>query len=382
VELLETIDDHLAGLTSALSALAPETASGADAAAVVERAVRIERLGAAARARFARRVTETGAYEESGHKHAAGWLAERSGESVGQALGVLKTAAQLSEAPLVDDAFKDGRLSLSQAKVAADAGALDPSSQQHLVDVATAGSLKDLKAEAARIKRKRFGEDWVRQREETVHRRRYCRIWSATEGGVRLDAWLPTVEGARVKAALDREADRVFKEARAAGVRDRADAYAADALVRVVTGEASPPAQVAVRVDAGALRRGHADGDEVCEIPGVGPIPIAVAKDLLGDSVFHVVVTDGIDIKAVTSPKRTIPAPLRRALVERDGKCAVPGCNATLRLQIDHCWDFGKDGPTMLANLQRLCPPHHSMKTHRGFRLVGPPGARRWVGPD
>jgi hypothetical protein len=382
VGLLETIDEHLTKLTDALSAVEPETVSGPDAAAVVERAVRIERLGASARTRFARRVTQTGAYEQRGHKHAAGWLAEQSGESVGQALGVLKTAAQLSEAPVVDDAFKDGRLSLSQAKVAADAGALDPSSQQHLVGLATTGSLKDLKAEASRVKRRRFGEDWVRQREESVYRRRYCRIWSGPEGGVRLDAWLPTVEGARVKAALEHAADKVFDEARRAGLRDRPDAYVADALVRVVTGEAPAPAQVAVRVDAGALRRGHVDGDEVCEIPGVGPIPVAVAKDLLGDSVFHAVVTDGVDVKAVTSAKRTIPAALRRALSERDGTCAVPGCNATLRLQIDHCWDFAKDGPTKLANLQRLCPPHHAMKTRRGFRLVGPPNARRWVGPD
>ena len=380
--LLETIDEHLAKLTEALSAVEPETVSGPDAAAVVERAVRIERLGAAARTRFARRVTQTGAYEHSGHKHAAGWLAEQSGESVGQALGVLKTAAQLSETPLVDDAFKDGRLSLSQAKVAADAGALDPSSQQQLVGVATTGSLRDLKAEASRVKRRRFGEDWVRQREATVYRRRYCRIWSAPEGGVRLDAWLPTVEGARVKTALEHAADKIFDEARRAGLRDRPDAYAADALVRVVTGEEPAPAQVAVRVDAGALRRGHVDGDESCEIPGVGPIPVAVAKDLLGDSVFHAVVTDGVDVKAVTSAKRTIPAALRRALSERDGTSAVPGCNATLHLQIDHCWDFAKDGPTKLANLQRLCPPHHTMKTRRGFRLVGPPGARRWVGPD
>ncbi len=380
--LLETIDEHLVGLTAALSAAEPDTVSGPDAAEVVERAVRIERLGATARTRFARRVTQTGTYQERGHKHAAGWMAQLAGESVGHALGVLKTAAQLSEAPVVDDAFKNGQLSLAQAKVAADAGALDPSSQEHLLGVATTGSLRDLKAEASRVKRKRFGEDWVRGREASVYRRRYCRIWSGPEGGVRLDAWLPTVEGARVKAALEGAADRLFDEARAAGLRDRPDAHLADALIRVVTGEDRPAAQVAVRVDAGALRRGHVVGGEVCEIPGVGPIPIAVAKDLLGDSVFHAVVTDGVDVKAVTSAKRTIPAALRRALSERDGTCAVPGCNATLHLQIDHCWDFAKDGPTKLANLQRLCPPHHAMKTHRGFRILGPPNARRWVGPD
>jgi len=244
------------------------------------------------------------------------------------------------------------------------------------------GSLKDLKAEAARVKRRAFGEASVREREARAHRRRYCRIWSPTEGGVRLDAWLPTVDGARVKAALDKETDRVFKEAWAAGIRDRPDAYRADALVRAVRGDGSLPAQVAVRVDAGTLRRGFVEGDEVCEIPGVGPIPVDTARDLLGDAAFHVVVTDGVDVKAVTSKKRTIPAALRRALIERDQTCAVPGCDATHHLQIDHRWDFSKGGPTSLSNLSRLCPPHHRMKTTMGFRLVEMDGVVRWVGPS
>jgi hypothetical protein len=201
---------------------------------------------------------------------------------------------------------------------------------------------------------------------------------------MKLEAWLPTVDGARVKAALKVEADRVFKEAWAAGAKERPDACLADALVRMVCGErkSEPKAEVAVRVDLGTLRRGFVEGDETCEIVGVGPIPVDVAKDLLGDAIFHVVVTDGVDVKAVTSKKRTIPASLRRALMERDRTCAVPGCDATEHLQIDHRWAFAKGGPTELSNLSRLCAAHHRMKTAAGFRLVKDGDEVRWLGPE
>jgi hypothetical protein len=350
----------------------------------VEQGCEIERLGASVRTRFALRVTRTGAFESSGHKSAAGWLADVSGEPVGRAMGTLETAGHLVEAPEVAEAFAAGRLSLAQAGVAAEAGAMDPASQGDLVAAATgSGSFRDLKDRAARVKRRHEGEAPVAERERRAHRGRYVRTWQPPEGGLRLEAWLTTAAGAKVRAALDREAEQVFHEAKRAGERESPDRYAADALVRLVAGERTggPAAQVAVRVDAGALRRGAVEEGEVCEIEGVGQVPVQVARDLLGDSLFRVVVTDGVDVKTVTSTKRTVPATLRAALEERDRTCAVPGCTATRHLEIDHVVGFALGGPTELANTVRLCRPHHAMKTFRGFRLVGGPDARQWLGP-
>ncbi|HEX3946949.1 MAG TPA: HNH endonuclease signature motif containing protein [Acidimicrobiales bacterium] len=384
MELLAAIDGELDRLATLLAGVVPEQLCGPEAAAVVERGVRLERLGVALRTRFARRVTRTGAYAASGHKSAANWLAAVSGESVGQAQGVLEVATDLDRARAVGEAFDKGTLSLAQAKVAAGAAALDPSAQERLLHRAAKGSMKDLRDEAAAVRRRHFGEASIEAKEARVQRRRYCRTWTGADGGIHLDAWLPTLDGARVRSVLDGEADRIFAEARSAGRKEPADRYLADALVRVVCGETSaqPRAEVAIRVDAATLRRGAVEGDEVCEIPGIGPIPVAVAQDLLGDAFFHLVLTNGIDVLAVTSKKRTIPQALRSALIERDRTCAVPGCNATRHLQIDHDWAFAKGGPTELGNLKRLCAPHHKMKTLDGFRLVPDrTGELVWVGP-
>jgi hypothetical protein len=380
--VLKAIDRHLAGLRAAVASLVPDQLTGPDAARLVERGVEIERLGAATCTRYARRVAETKAYD--GYTSAANWLAAKTGESTGAAQGVLDVAEQLAEAPLVDQAFSDGRLSLAQAKVVAGAGAVDPASQAQLIGSATRQSFRELVDDARRIRRRALGEATEAAKEARAHRRRYVRVWAPDEGGLRLEAWLPRIDGARVKAVLEDEANRVGKEAHAAGRREPAPAYLADALVHVVCGDAAsrPKAHVELRVDAAALRRGEVDGDEVCEIPGVGSVPVGVARDVLGDSAFRLVVTDGTDVRTVTSRKRTIREPLRAALRERDGGCAVPGCPNTRYLEIDHDWELSRGGPTQLDNLQLLCTHHHRLKTAFGFRLVrGPDGTRRWVTP-
>ena len=71
---------------------------------------------------------------------------------------------------------------------------------------------------------------------------------------------------------------------------------------------------VHVRVDHAALIRGRVEPGEICEIPGVGPIPVEVARRLAVDSILSVLVTDGVDVTTVAHAGRTIPAAVRRAL--------------------------------------------------------------------
>ena len=103
---------------------------------------------------------------------------------------------------------------------------------------------------------------------------------------------------------------------------------------------------------------------------------------------LNVLVTDGVDVTAVAHAGRTIPIALRRALVERDPECVVPGCSVSEHLEIDHTVPFAEGGPASLDNLARLCHWHHYLKTHHGHLLErsdpadGSVRTWRWIAPD
>ena len=271
----------------------------------------------------------------------------------------------------------------------------------------------DAEGDTARQNRDRCqrakAQGWSRQdaqaRYAAIHQDRSCRTWTDTEtGAFRLDARLTPDAGAALKAALQLESDRVFHRARRAGAKESPDAYAADALVALVTGgkgsssskTSDDPASddktpkrskgtralVHVRVDLDALRSGVVGPNGICEIPGVGPIPVDTARELMGDALCELVITNGIDVTTITKLGRAIPAALRRALDERDATCVVPGCDAVTGLEIDHrIVEVRDNGPTALWNLAKLCAHHHDLRHHKGFTLAGGPGHWQWIPP-
>jgi hypothetical protein len=135
-------------------------------------------------------------------------------------------------------------------------------------------------------------------------------------------------------------------------------------------------------INAESLRRGTTEGDELCEIDGIGPVSVAAATELLSEGGFQYLVKEGFDIKTVTKSTRVIRNCLDMALIVRDRVCARPGCGNRLGLERDHRdVDFSDDGPTELDNLVRLCPQCHDLKTYGGWRLEGAPGAWKWIAP-
>ena len=92
-------------------------------------------------------------------------------------------------------------------------------------------------------------------------------------------------------------------------------------------------------------------------------------------------VRDGTEIITVTSPKRTIPAALRRVLEARYPECGVIGCNNDQFLQIDHIVPIELSGETSLENTWRLCSHCHDLKTYRGWVVVGSGCERTLVPP-
>jgi len=222
-----------------------------------------------------------------------------------------------------------------------------------------------------------------------IHRSRYFRHWSDREGAVRLEARLTPDAGAVVIAAVEARQDRIYADARAAGLAESAQACAADALLELARSsggaDPGPKAMVHVLVDHAVLTgvRAGAGPRGRCEIPGVGPIPAATARALATDAIIKAIVTKGADIHSVVHVGRTIPARVRTALEVRDQRCVVPRCDIRRGLEIDHYKiPYATPGPTRLNNLARLCRWHHYQKTHCGYRLSGGPGAWIWETPD
>ena len=383
--LLSTLRGVTDRLRSGLADLDPERLSGADAARLLEAFAEVERLAAAGRLLSARRVESSNVWRRSGHRSAAAHVARASGTGIGPAITALETARNLGSLPATDEAVRQGRLSEAQATEVAAAAIVQPEAEAALVETATHQPLSMLRLRCRRVRAAGRGR---RTSYDAVHRSRYLRDWVDADGAVRLDARLAPDAGARLLAAVHTEAARLARQARRSGSDEPARAIAADALVGLTADPpsdrppgAAPGAVVHVRVDRDALVRGHVAPGEVCEIPGVGPIPVEVARRLSVDSLLSVLVTRGVEVTAVAHAGRTIPAALRRALVERDPVCVVPGCGARERLEIDHVEPVAEGGSTSLSNLVRLCHWHHYLKTHHRHRLEPDGPGWRWEPP-
>ena len=114
-----------------------------------------------------------------------------------------------------------------------------------------------------------------------------------------------------------------------------------------------------------ALKRGLTENGEICEIAGVGPIPVATATEYSGEAFLKLLVIDGTDIKTIAHMGHALPAKLRTGVEESDRVCQVPTCDVTLGLEIDHIKPFAEGGATSFENLVRLCRSSSPKNTRR-----------------
>ncbi len=376
----------------------PEAVSTSAAADVVELFVEIERLAVAGKLLFASRASDSTKWICEGHRSAASWLAQLAGSTMGEAISSIETADRLRSLDKTSAALRRGELSFGQAKEVASAAEKDPSKEAELVSAAGTESLKSLKARARKIRLRASSAEEENARYRAIHAARYCRHWNDEEGAFRLEARLTPDAGARLASSLEDETNVFFDEARKSDAREHTQAYRADALVALMTGDsrgcASPRRSVGadvsnhgrrctsrtdtvvVRVDATALRRGYAVDDELCEIAGVGPVPVARAREILGDSFLKIVIRDAVDVNSVCHAGRTIPAHVRTALEERDPTCVL--CDCAFGLEAHH-WreDYAVCRTTSVDGLARMCGYHHDLVTYGGYKLTGGSGAWR-----
>jgi hypothetical protein len=347
---------------------------------LVELFAELERLAVAGRTIAGRRVVQTKAWSGGAYPTPARWMAARAQTSLGAAISTLETGRRLERLPTTRDAFTSGSLSAEQARDITAAASADPAAEASLLDAAakdTADSLRRQCQEVIAAASTDADEDQRR------HRSRYARM-RPVDGMIHLDARLTVDAGAKLMAVVNARAQDLAAAASGIGVRERREAYAADALVSLAD-ESMPgtKAVVNVLVDYNALKRGGLVRGETCAIPGVGPISIPAVKRLVQQSVIKAIITDDEDVRAVANLGRTLPANLRGPLEARDPVCVVPGCSEAEDLEIHFFADpLARQGRTRLGDLCRVCWGHALLIKQRGWRVAGGPGEWRWLPPE
>ncbi|HEX2148574.1 MAG TPA: hypothetical protein VHI31_00145 [Actinomycetota bacterium] len=353
-----------------------------------EQFVLIERLGAAGKSLMSLQAADTNVWWE-GYKSPAHYMADKSKCTVGHAANMLGAVEEMKKLPETEKAFRAGALTELQAMEVVSAAAMDNASQQELLEIAELESLAELHRQASRVRAAAMTNE---QKHTRAHQRRQLRHWTDLEGVFRLDGRLTPESGAVVMACLQPFFQQITRQAAKDKVKESAAAHLADALVamakksRCVPPDAfrpGPSAVVHLRVDYAAIERGFLERGEICEVPGIGPVPLKAARQMLFDSRQVVIAVEGDDIRMVKGIGHSIPDKLRRAVYERcDYKCVVPGCLTCHQgLDIDHTTGVKQGGPTELYNLALLCSFHHRLKTHHGYRLQHYRYRWIWLGP-
>jgi hypothetical protein len=353
-----------------------------EAAQMVEECAEIERLFAALRVVVAAGLENAAIWRREGFRSLAAWSASKTGTPVGPAAASLEMAGLLEALPALAAAFRAGRLSEVQAREIAEVASEVPDAEEQLVEAAEKLTLQGLREECQRVEAAALTDEDERHRR--VHKQRRIRAW-VRKGAGHLSAVMTPDELARIMANVNAHTDGIVAGAIQGGWFESRESHSVDALVDLVLSDTTAPGpetMLHVVVDYDALMRGHTVSGGQCEIPGIGPIPVTLARQMADDAILKVLLTKGADVATVAHAGYTIPSHLRSALEVRDPKCIVPGCDCRRNLENDHRNTFNRTRVTKLEDLGRLCRWHHYQKTFLGYTYRGGPGSWEWLPPE
>ncbi len=381
------VRDELAVLVGSLDA---SLLAGSDARVALDAVLEAEKLLGGARLLLSARVAETRAWGGDGARSFEDWLTSRTGGSFGSARRDAETAESLGRRTGLADALRQGALSTDQAAEVAAAATADPGSEGELVERAKSETLRQTRQRAERVKAAARTAEQDAARARRQHAARQVRFGTDAEGCATLLASGPPGAVAEVRAELERRAQGIFTAAYADGRREPAAAYAFDALVEMArrsrTGGPGvgdhraprPKTAVSVIVDLPALRRGSLQPGERCEIPGVGPVPLAWAVEQLGEATLRLFLRHGGDLRAMATTSRTPTEHMKICLEVLHDGCVV--CGNRHHLEIHHTTSptgWADTRRTRLTELAPLCGHHHDLLTTAGWTLH--PGDRAFT---
>jgi hypothetical protein len=356
--------DLVARARDACGRLDPVAVSLAEVPAVFDAVAELERLAGGAVLRLAARYEEAGVWKRNGARSPEEDLARKTGTGTSRARRKLGTSKRLRSQPRTDDAVRRGGLSPDQADEVSEGAGAAPDAEDDLLDTAQKRPLHDLRRKVAeeRAKADRDREERARR----LHKARSVRRWDDADGMGNLLLRLPAEQMREVDAALKPRIDRTFADARDAGRMEPVEAYTADVVRDLLlsrpdgggsTGSSSsgrqavrPDKKVIARIDVEALNRGRVEGDEICEIAGVGPVAVSAVRRLLSDAFLTLVIERATTWStSPTSAARSPPAsaPHSKPAAPAANAADPPTCSTSTTT---------KAGPSPTTPASRTCP--------------------------
>lgn len=422
-----TTTDELRRMVAAVRAMAPAT----DDADGIERVRLFEELTAAVHAAQMREAVSTAASLAAADVLSGASAAQRTRGVTAQIALAKKMSpwqAQrwlgnarilISELPETFSALDSGRTTAWRAMLVARETAFLSRDDRALVDTEVAEQLDSLGdrgvERAARTAACRLDPAGAAQRASRAARDRHVSLRPAPDVMARLNAQLPLTQGVAAYASLCKHADTVIGTGQQGTnpdgtLRTRAQVIA-DTLVERLTGQASAgdiPIEINLVMPADSLipddvarddvarddaapeaeaeaseePAGAAFGDEPAILPGWGPVPAPLARELAlgrrGDAsprwLRRLFLTpDGCGVADIESTRRLFTERQRRFLRLRDqGTCRTPFCDAPAR-HIDHIRARGAGGAGEVGNGQGLCEACNYAKQAPGWRSTPQP---------
>jgi hypothetical protein len=188
----------------------------------------------------------------------------------------------------------------------------------------------------------------------------FVSLWQDDDGSFRLSGHLDADAGMIVHAALDEARDRLFQRGEFGAGLVEALVEMAQSLLDSVTDPARRSRfRVNLFINTDRTDRAMADATG-------WNVPDAIRRYLTCDgTVTPVFVENGLPV-SVGRAQYVVPVRTRTVIEHRDhGVCRVPGCDATLGLEVHHLIHWEHGGRTDTNNLLLVCGKHHRMH-HRG----------------
>ncbi len=368
--------------------LDPVAVGLADVPATFDALTELERLAGGSVLRMAARYEEAGAWKQNGARSPEEDIARKTGTGTGRARRKLSTSKRLQTQPRTDDAVRCGKVSTDQADEVSEGAGASPAAEEELLDTAQRRPLHDLRRKVAEERAK--ADTDREERARRLHRQRSLRRWDDADGMGNLLLRLSAERMNEIDARLKPLVDRAFADARDAGRMEPVEAYGADVVGDLLLGSdgaasssskrggqaVRPEKKVIALVDVEALNRGRVEGDETCEIAGVGPVAVSSVRRLLSDAFLTLVFRKGTDVLSVTHLGRQVTAAQRTALEARGAACER--CGSRHLLDIDHNEGWTLTHDTRVDDLSWQCWHCHDLKTRHDLKFAGPPG-NRWL---